>query len=68
MELPKRFYHNYINIPYAYKITRFQDQLYVLAKHNNGKQPIQSDGFTWWETADVKYKDIYEIFLHDTTL
>jgi len=67
-KLPERLYKHKLDIPYAYKITRFQDMLYIMSRSKDEMNKDTKPVSEWWENQKVKEKDIYEIYLTDTTL
>ena len=64
--LPNRFYRHKMDIQEGYLITRFQDQLYVMAKDTDiPSEPHVPGEEEWWERLTIKNKFVYEIFLTD---
>jgi len=57
-EMPSAIYKHILDIPEAFRLTRFQDQLYILAGIPG--ESIGED--VWWENNDIQRKDLYEIF------
>lgn len=63
--LRKELYKYQLDIPEAFRVTRFHDQLYVMAKQKDAVTKNLANN--WWESMNIN-KTIYEIFQTDKTL